>query len=39
MKVNKSVEELLKEYEGMRDQMDGISRTNALPRVGFNTNN
>ena len=31
--------ELLKEYEGMRDQMDGISRTNALPRVGFNTNN
>ena len=31
--------ELLKEYEGMRDQMEGISRTNALPRVGFNTNN
>ena len=29
--------DLLKEYETMRDQMEGISRTNALPRVGFNT--
>ena len=29
--------ELLKEYETMRDQMEGISRSNALPRVGFNT--
>ncbi len=29
--------ELLKEYEEMRDKMEGISRTNALPRVGFNT--
>ncbi len=27
---------LLKEYETMRDKMEGISRTNALPRVGFN---
>ena len=31
--VNK---ELLKEYEEMRDKMEGISRSNALPRVGFN---
>jgi SpoVK/Ycf46/Vps4 family AAA+-type ATPase len=31
--VNK---ELLKEYEEMRDKMEGISRTNSLPRVGFN---
>ncbi len=31
--VNK---ELLKEYEEMRDKMEGISRNNALPRVGFN---
>ena len=30
--------ELLKEYEEMRDKMEGISRTNALPRVGFNVN-
>ena len=30
--------ELLKEYEEMRDKMEGISRTNALPRVGFNAN-
>ena len=29
--------ELLKEYEEMRDKMEGISRTNALPHVGFNT--
>ena len=27
--------DLLKEYEEMRDKMDGISRTNALPRIGF----
>ena len=27
--------DLLKEYEEMRDKMEGISRTNALPRVGF----
>jgi len=27
--------ELLKEYEEMRDKMEGISRTNSLPRVGF----
>ena len=27
--------DLLKEYEDMRDKMDGISRTNALPRIGF----
>ena len=31
--------DLLKEYEEMRNKMEGISRTNALPRVGFNTNN
>ena len=30
--VNK---ELLKEYEEMRDKMEGISRNNALPHVGF----
>jgi len=30
--VNK---DLLKEYEEMRDKMEGISRTNNLPRVGF----
>ena len=30
--------ELLKEYEEMRDKMEGISRANALPRVGFNVN-
>jgi len=30
--VNK---DLLKEYEDMRDKMEGISRTNSLPRVGF----
>jgi transitional endoplasmic reticulum ATPase len=29
--------ELLKEYEEMRDKMEGISRSNALPHVGFNT--
>ena len=29
--------ELLKEYEEMRDKMEGISRNNALPHVGFNT--
>ena len=29
--------ELLKEYEEMRDKMEGITRSNALPRVGFNT--
>lgn len=28
--------DLLKEYEEMRDKMEGISRSNALPRVGFN---
>ncbi len=28
--------DLLKEYEAMRDKMEGITRTNALPRVGFN---
>ena len=28
--------DLLREYETMRDKMEGISRTNALPRVGFN---
>ena len=27
--------ELLKEYEDMRDKMEGISRTNSLPQVGF----
>ena len=27
--------DLLKEYEEMRDKMEGISRNNALPRVGF----
>ena len=27
--------DLLKEYEEMRDKMEGIGRTNALPRVGF----
>ena len=27
--------DLLKEYEEMRNKMEGISRTNALPRVGF----
>ena len=30
--VNK---ELLKEYEEMRDKMEGINRSNALPRVGY----
>ena len=30
--------DLLKEYEEMRDNMEGITRKNALPRVGFNTN-
>ena len=29
--------DLLKEYEEMRSNMEGISRNNALPRVGFNT--
>ena len=29
--------DLLKEYEEMRNQMEGISRSNALPHVGFNT--
>ena len=29
--------ELLKEYEEMRDKMEGITRNNALPHVGFNT--
>ena len=29
--------ELLKEYEEMRDKMEGITRINALPHVGFNT--
>ena len=29
--------DLLKEYEEMRDKMEGITRSNALPRVGFNT--
>ena len=32
-------QELLKEYENMKDQMEGIQRTNALPHVGFNTTN
>ncbi len=27
--------DLLKEYEDMRNKMEGISRTNALPQVGF----
>ena len=27
--------DLLKEYEEMREKMEGISRTNSLPRVGF----
>ena len=27
--------DLLKEYEEMRDKMEGITRTNALPRVGY----
>ena len=27
--------DLLKEYEEMRDKMEGISRSNSLPRVGF----
>ncbi len=27
--------DLLKEYEEMRNKMEGISRTNSLPRVGF----
>ncbi|MBQ9556808.1 MAG: AAA family ATPase [Muribaculaceae bacterium] len=27
--------DLLKEYEEMRDHMEGITRTNALPHVGF----
>lgn len=31
--------DLLKEYEEMRDNMEGISRNNALPHVGFNTTN
>ena len=30
--------DLLKEYEEMRSQMEGISRNNALPHVGFKTN-
>ena len=30
--------DLLKEYENMRENMEGISRSNALPHVGFNTN-
>ena len=29
--------ELLKEYQEMRDKMEGITRNNALPHVGFNT--
>ena len=29
--------ELLKEYEEMRNKMEGVERSNALPRVGFNT--
>ncbi len=28
--------DLLKEYEQMRDHMEGITRTNTLPHVGFN---
>ena len=28
-------EDLLKEYEEMRNKMEGISRTNALPRIGY----
>ena len=27
--------DLIKEYEQMRQQMEGIIRSNALPRVGF----
>jgi len=27
--------ELLKEYEDMRNKMEGISRSNALPRIGY----
>ena len=27
--------DLLKEYEEMRNKMEGISRTNALPRIGY----
>jgi len=27
--------DLLKEYEAMRDKMEGITRTNALPRIGY----
>ena len=27
--------DLLKEYETMRDKMEGITRTNALPRIGY----
>ncbi len=34
--VNK---ELLKEYEQMKDKMEGVERTNSLPRVGYNTVN
>ena len=29
--------ELLKEYEEMRNKMEGVELSNALPRVGFNT--
>ena len=28
-------QELLKEYEEMRDKMEGITRSNALPRIGY----
>ena len=28
--------ELLKEYEEMKDKMEGVERSNSLPRVGFN---
>ena len=31
--------DLLKEYEEMRDKMEGINRNNALPKVGYITNN
>jgi len=27
--------ELLKEYEDMRNKMEGISRSNSLPRIGY----
>ena len=31
--------DLLKEYEEMKNKMEGVERSNALPRVGFNTVN